>query len=71
MPGRWQWAEQYDRELKDIFAIQDEITMKILTALQVQLTEGVNARVLEKYTDNLQAYLKILVSTIYLPGSSV
>jgi adenylate cyclase len=64
--GHHLWAEQYDRELKDIFAIQDEITMKILTALQVQLTEGVNARVLEKYTDNLQAYLKILESFGYL-----
>ncbi|MDX2509530.1 MAG: tetratricopeptide repeat protein, partial [Desulfobacterales bacterium] len=34
------WAERYDRELKDIFALQDEITMKIVTALEVKLTEG-------------------------------
>jgi adenylate cyclase len=34
------WAERYDRELKDIFAIQDEITMNIMIALQVKLTDG-------------------------------
>jgi TolB-like protein len=64
--GHHLWAEQYDRELKDIFAIQDEITMKILTALRVELTVGETARVLEKYTDNLQAYLKILEAFGYL-----
>jgi adenylate cyclase len=31
------WAERYDRELKDIFAIQDEITKKIITAMQLKL----------------------------------
>jgi adenylate cyclase len=54
------WAERYDRELKDIFALQDEITMKIMTALQVKLTEGGQARISVKYTDNLEAYLKVL-----------
>jgi TolB-like protein len=42
--GHHLWAERYDRELKDIFALQDEITLKILTALQVKLTEGEQAR---------------------------
>jgi TolB-like protein/class 3 adenylate cyclase len=41
--GHHLWAERYDRDLKDLFAIQDEITVKILTALQVQLTEGEQA----------------------------
>jgi adenylate cyclase len=59
------WSERYDRELKDIFAIQDEITIKILTALRVQLTAGEEARVLEKHTNNLQAYLKILEGLQY------
>ena len=35
--GHHLWAERYDRDLKDIFALQDEITMKIVTALQVKL----------------------------------
>ena len=63
--GHHLWAERYDRELKDIFAIQDEITIKILTAMMVQLTEGEKARVLEKCTDNLKAYLKILEGIQY------
>jgi adenylate cyclase len=54
------WAERYDRELRDFFALQDEITMKIITAMQVKLTEGERARVHAKGTDNLQAYLKFL-----------
>jgi adenylate cyclase len=52
------WAERYDRNLKDIFAVQDEITRKIFTALQVKLTEGEHARLWGKGTDNLDAYLK-------------
>ncbi|UCG67365.1 MAG: tetratricopeptide repeat protein, partial [Deltaproteobacteria bacterium] len=58
--GHHLWAERYDRDLKDIFAIQDEITMKIITALQVELTEGEQARIWAKGTDNLEAYLLCL-----------
>jgi adenylate cyclase len=58
--GNHLWAERYDRELKDIFALQDEITMNILTALQVKLTEGEQARISVTGTDNLEAYLKVL-----------
>ena len=54
------WAERYDRELKDIFDLQDEITLKIINALQVELTEGEHARMWGKRADNLQAYLKFL-----------
>ena len=58
--GHHLWAERYDRDLKDIFALQDEITFKILTALQVTLTEGERARVWATRTDNLDAFLKYL-----------
>jgi adenylate cyclase len=58
--GSHLWAERYDRELKDIFATQDEITMKILTSLQVSLTEGEMARMQAKGTNNLDAYLLFL-----------
>ena len=58
--GHHLWAERYDRELKDIFALQDEITMKIMTALQVELTVGEEAYVYGKGTDNLEAYIKYL-----------
>jgi adenylate cyclase len=58
--GHHLWAERYDRDLKDIFAIQDEITMKIMLAIQVKLTEGDHARVFGKGTYNLEAYMKFL-----------
>jgi len=58
--GHHLWAERYDRELKEIFALQDEITLKILIAMQVKLTEGEQARLYGKGTDNLGAYLKLL-----------
>jgi TolB-like protein/Flp pilus assembly protein TadD len=59
------WAERYDRKLKEIFALQDEITMKIITALQVKLTEGEQALLAAKGTDNLEAYLKTLQAFQY------
>jgi adenylate cyclase len=58
--GHHLWAERYDRDLKDIFALQDEITSKILVALQVELTRGESARIYGRNTDNLEAYLKYL-----------
>jgi adenylate cyclase len=39
--GHHLWAERYDRELKDIFALQDEITMKVLTGVQVKFEGGI------------------------------
>jgi adenylate cyclase len=60
LDGHHLWAERYDRDLKDIFALQDEITMKVINSLQVQLTEGEHARLWAKGTDNLEAYLKSL-----------
>jgi adenylate cyclase len=64
--GNHLWAERYDRDLKDIFALQDEITMKIITAMQVKLTEGEQARLSAKGTDNLEAYLKYLQAREYV-----
>jgi adenylate cyclase len=59
LTGKHMWAGRYDRNLKDLFALQDEITMKIVTVLRVKLTEG------EQFysdTDNFDAYLKYLQS---------
>jgi adenylate cyclase len=58
--GHHLWAERYDRDLQDIFALQDEITRKILVALQVKLTRGESAHIYGRDTDNLEAYLKYL-----------
>jgi adenylate cyclase len=54
------FSDRYDRVLKEIFAIQDEITMKILTAIRVKLTEGISARMLSKGASNIEAYLLVL-----------
>ncbi len=50
------WAERYDRDLSDIFALQDEIAAEIVSALKIRLTEDERERVTRHYTDNLEAY---------------
>jgi len=58
--GHHLWAKSYDRDLSDIFAVQDEITKNIITAMQVKLTEGEEVNAASKGTKNLEAYLKYL-----------
>jgi TolB-like protein/cytochrome c-type biogenesis protein CcmH/NrfG len=60
LSGHHLWAEQYDRNLSDIFAVQDDLTKEIITAMQVKLTEGEQARAFARGTNNLEAYLKCL-----------
>ena len=50
------WAEQYDRDIQEFFALQDEITHKVVVALQVELTEGEQALVRHRSTNNLRAW---------------
>ncbi len=50
------WAERFDRTIDDIFDIQDEITKEIVTALQVKLTDGEEARVLARGTIDIEAW---------------
>jgi adenylate cyclase len=50
------WSERYDRSLKDIFALQDEIVQKIVTTLKLQLTIWEQGILVRKTTDNLEAY---------------
>jgi adenylate cyclase len=64
--GHHLWAERYERDLKDIFTLQDEITYKILTALQVALTEGEQARMWARRTDKLDAFLSLLQARRYV-----
>ncbi|MFN2237112.1 MAG: adenylate/guanylate cyclase domain-containing protein [Anaerolineales bacterium] len=61
LSGRQLWTDRYDRSMDDFFALQDEINMKVVTALQVKLTEGEKIGVLLRKTDNLAAYEKYLV----------
>jgi len=54
--GHHLWSEKYDRDMKDLFALQDEITHQIIVELQVKLTEGEQARLSHQSTTNLEAW---------------
>jgi adenylate cyclase len=54
--GSHVWAERYDRQLDDIFSIQDEITLILATEMQVKLTEGEQARLRYTTTANVEAW---------------
>lgn len=60
------WAERYDRELEDIFALQDDVTQKIVRALEVKLTAHEQGRVGLIPTHNLEAYDYFLHGAGYL-----
>ena len=53
------WAETFDGDLGDIFAVQDEITRNIALAMQVKLTYGESARLWEGQTKSLRAWEKM------------
>jgi TolB-like protein/class 3 adenylate cyclase/Flp pilus assembly protein TadD len=65
LTGRHLWAERYDRKLEQIFILQDEITMKIITDLRVKLGSGEQIRLGLPCTVNLPAYLKYLEAMNY------
>ncbi|HEX9422262.1 MAG TPA: protein kinase [Pyrinomonadaceae bacterium] len=56
------WTERYDREMQDIFDVQDEITLAIVDALRLNLFSDEKAALLKRYTDNTEAY------QLYLQG---
>lgn len=57
--GRLMWSERFDRDVSDVFALQDEIALNIVTALQIELTEGAVARTRRRGTTNLKAWLLV------------
>ena len=65
MTGHHLWSEKYDRDLEDIFALQEEITKEILMAMQVKLTEGDQARLWAKGTRNFEAFMKQTIGREY------
>jgi adenylate cyclase len=54
--GQHRWAERYDRDLEDVFAVQDEITRKVVTALDIQLVLGEQGRLWSSSTKNFEAW---------------
>jgi adenylate cyclase len=68
LTGEHLWAERYERDLKDLFALQDEITIKILEGVQVKLTQGGQVWSSDKYyrgKQGLDCYLKLMEATGY------
>mgnify|MGYP001814931962 FL=1 len=56
------WAERYDRELKDIFQLQDEITQQVVNALEIELSSDDRKRLIRDYATGIEAY------DLYLQG---
>jgi adenylate cyclase len=56
LKGHHLWAKSYDRNLKDAFTLQDDITQKVVAALKVKLSEGERARIRRIHTENAEAY---------------
>ena len=54
------YSEEFDRELVDVFAIQDEISHAILNVIKIKLFGAEKESVLKKYTDNVEAYQLVL-----------
>jgi TolB-like protein len=59
------WSERYDRELKDVFDVQDEIAKAIAERLKVTLTGGKDDRLVEQATPSIEAY------QLYLKGRAL
>jgi len=62
------WAERYDRNLEDIFALQDEVTQKIVTALSVTLTGQEKEQLARAAANNFEAYDLFLRGQRYFKG---
>jgi len=68
LTGHHLWAERYERDQKDLFAVQDEITMRILQAIRVKLSEGEISSTYSQYFRGRQGfdcYLKIMEASKY------
>jgi len=50
------WSERYDREMRDVFELQDEITLAVVAALKLKLFGEERAAVLKRHTDDAEAY---------------
>jgi serine/threonine-protein kinase len=59
------WSERYDRELKDIFDVQDEIALAVVDALKLKLFGEEKSAVLKRYTNNAEAYQLYLKGRFY------
>jgi adenylate cyclase len=63
------WAQRYDREIGDIFAVQDEVTLALATEMQVQFLEGEQARLQYSTTQNVDAWSNWVKGLFYFRAS--
>ena len=63
--GRHIWAERYDRDVADVFAVQDEITESIVAAIEPQLYAAENIRIRSKPPSNLDAWDLVMQGLSY------
>lgn len=63
--GCYLWSERYDREMKDVFALQDEISRAIVSALKVQLVGDAAGALVKRHTASTQAYQLYLQGRFY------
>jgi len=64
--GRHVWADRYDRTLDDVFALQDELTMSVVAAIEPSLRQAEIERVRRKRPDSLDAYDLVLQALPYI-----
>ncbi len=65
------WAERYDRDLNDIFTLQDEISQAIVKALKLKLLPEEKKAIEQRGTDNVEAYnLYLMARQTYITGNS-
>jgi adenylate cyclase len=69
--GAHLWAERYDRDLTDIFEVQDEVTRRIVDALKVQLTPGEEAHLVDTPTRSFEAHDLFLRARELLRGTKL
>jgi adenylate cyclase len=68
--GSHVWAERYDRELTDIFAIQDEISKAIVEALKIKLLPSEKKAIEQRGTTNVEAYnLYLMARQLWVSGN--
>ncbi|MFV2065676.1 MAG: protein kinase [Pirellulales bacterium] len=63
--GYYLWSERYDRELADIFAVQDEIAATIIKALKLKFSGDRKQSLVKRHTENVQAYNEYLRGRYY------
>jgi len=69
--GTHLWSNHFDRQLADVFKIQDEVATEVVRALEVSLPASDQQRLTQKRTENVEAYQEYLKGAALMPGRKV